>query len=433
MELSALIAQLDEVKFARLIRHFQEVRPPDFESDHFAIPAEPIAVSEAQILLRVVGKMSAEETYLGSWAFQMAHLPHGLGQSRQILDVLLAQLRRGLKQLAALPDPLRTLAGGDCDHPFRQHLGLGEGCDYHLVINIPLVDHTSIVEKFGKRSVLMFDKILNGPAKIPRFGLGTADTFAANCPDDTTRYLFELLSSPSGYQFFAREGQIAITPYTEHGLFIARGSGSLPATRRAMVTASSTVPKNEVDAPLIDELEQLINDPKVKEADIQNLFEERPALLRLINPAYAEFRPQLALSDSGGNRLVPDFLARIEGSDIWDLIELKLPRHSLLAGAGGKARASASAVRGISQLIQYRDFFSVQDNRALVSRRYGISPFEPNLILVTGRTSPGIAEWRPNLMGLTGATIVGYDFILDQARRRAMFAQEAQRDAASPK
>lgn len=433
MELPELISQLDEVKFARLIRHFQQVRPPNFEGDRFAIPAEPIPVPDVQLLLRIVGKMSADEAYLGSWAFQMAHLPHGLGQSHLILDVLLAHLRRGLKQLASLPDPVRTLAGGDCDHPFRQHLGLGEGCDYHLVVNIPIADHFSVMEKFDKRGLHMFDKILKGPAKIPRFGLGTAETFAVNCPDDTARYLFELLSSPSGYQFFAREGRIAITPYTEHGLFIACGSASLPATRRSMVTASSTLPGNAIDVQLIDELEQLINDPKVKEADIQKLFEERPALLRLINPAYTEFRPQLALSDSGGNRLVPDFLARIEGSDIWDLIELKLPRHSPLVGAGQETRASASAVRGISQLIQYRDYFSIQENRTRVLRKYGIAPFEPNLILVTGRTSPGIGEWRPNLMGLTGATIVGYDFILDQARRRAMFVQEGLHEAAGLK
>lgn len=85
----------------------------------------------------------------------------------------------------------------------------------------------------------------------------------------------------------------------------------------------------------------------------------------------------------------------------------------------GLLQPSAQAARGIAQLLAYRDFFTKQDNREEIARRYGFSPLEPNLVLVTGMGKPGLAEWRTDLAGLPGATVVSYQYVLDQARRAA--------------
>lgn len=427
MELVELISQLDEVKFARLLRHFQEARPTYFRSDQFAIPPYPIELPDCQLMVRLIGQMSDKEAYLGSWAFQVARLPFGIESSPQIVDILLNELGRGLRQLAQQADPLGVLLGADCDHAFRKLIGPAKGCDYHLVTRVPLGSPAAILDEFHQRAKILLRDILIDPAWYPRFGLGTPETFAANAPTDSRQFILDLLRGPSGYQFVAREGQISITAYSERGLYIAHGAGRLSATTSAMVAATSTLPIIGADRALVDQLEQLVNDPHAKEADFQRLFEERPELLKLINPNYGDIRPHVCLSDAGSNKLVPDFMARIEGSNVWDIIELKLPKHAIDVTRAGITRPAAQAARGIAQLLEYRDFFSKQDNRERTAQRYGYAPLEPNLVLVTGMGKPGIAEWRTNQVGYPGATLVSYRFILEQARRCVLAVEATSR------
>ncbi|HEX8125095.1 MAG TPA: Shedu anti-phage system protein SduA domain-containing protein [Allosphingosinicella sp.] len=417
MELTELISKLDEVKFARLLRHFNEAPPHGLADDQFAIPAYPVALPNTQLMIRLVGGMSSKESWLGSWAFQVAGLPSGIETSPQILEILLKELERGLRQLARLDDPLGTLLGADCDHAFRQLIGPAEGCDYHLVTNLCVGEPRALVDDFAVGAGQLLRQILVEPKWYPRFGLGTPETIAAHAPADAEQLIYDLLRSPTGYQLVAREGQVAISAFSDHGLYLAQGAGRLPATTRAIAAATATLPIPGPDKPLIDELEQLINDPAVREADIQRLFEECPALLRLINPHYTEILPHVCLSDAGGNRLIPDFMARIEGPNVWDIVELKLPKHSVSVSRAGVRKPSAQAARGIAQLLEYRDFFTKQANRDRIARRYGFAPLEPNLVLVTGMGKPGLAEWRSYLTGIPGATVVSYQFVLDQARR----------------
>jgi hypothetical protein len=82
------------------------------------------------------------------------------------------------------------------------------------------------------------------------------------------------------------------------------------------------------------------------------------------------------------NRHVPDFMARIEDSFIWDVIELKRPQHHL-SRAVESDQPSAIAARGIAELVRYRDFFASRNNRARVSDVFGTAPYEPALVLVS--------------------------------------------------
>lgn len=287
MDLKELISQLDEVKFARLLRHLQDNRPHQV-SGQITIPSFPVDIPGSQLLICLVGRLSSRETYLGSWAFQIAKLPIGIGTSPRIVDILLLELEVCLRQLAQLKDPLGTLLGADCGHAYQEVMGRPEGCDYHLIANVPVGRPQEFLQEFHDRAKDMLQSMLVAPAWYPRFGLGTPETISAQCPAEARRFIIDLLRSPSGYQFVAREGRISVSAFSQHGLYLAHGAGRLAATTAAMAAATATVPVSGDSSALVGELEQLINDPKVKEADIQRLFEERPSLLRLINPNYGD-------------------------------------------------------------------------------------------------------------------------------------------------
>jgi hypothetical protein len=93
-------------------------------------------------------------------------------------------------------------------------------------------------------------------------------------------------------------------------------------------------------------------------------------------------------------------MLRVEDSDIWDIIELKRPQHSLTVRNQGTEKVSAAAARAIAELLQYRDFFSIRNDRRRIMHRFGTAPYEPCLVLVIGRgRSTERYEWRTAFAG----------------------------------
>src|SRR5262249_34718077 len=132
---------------------------------------------------------------------------------------------------------------------------------------------------------------------------------------------------------------------------------------------------------------------------------------------YCEIRPHVCLADAKGNRLVPDFMARIQDTNIWDIIELKRPQYGHTARTNNLERVSSIAARGIAALLQYRDFFASRANRRRVTNYFGTAPYEPCLILLIGRgRSRDRYEWRSARLGFPGVKIVSYDYLFWRAR-----------------
>jgi len=168
----------------------------------------------------------------------------------------------------------------------------------------------------------------------------------------------------------------------------------------------------------LSDFQALIDDKKTKEKDLQNFFVTNPEFLLLLNEKYCDLRPHVCLFDAKRERLVPDFMVRLQGSNVWDVIELKRPQHVLTTHTSGIEKVSASAARAVAELIQYRDFFGSRENRNRAKDRFGTAPYEPCLVLVIGRGRPDYrSEWRSRRAGLPKIQIVSYDYLFERARR----------------
>jgi hypothetical protein len=144
-----------------------------------------------------------------------------------------------------------------------------------------------------------------------------------------------------------------------------------------------------------------------------------------LDEGYCEIRPHICLYDATQHRLVPDFMARVEDSSIWDVIELKRPQHPLTVNNRGTERPSASASRAIAELLQYRDFFGSRENRKRVVNRFGTAPYEPSLVLVIGRGRPRERyEWRSARVGLPRVQVVSYDYLFERAQECSAYLSE---------
>jgi hypothetical protein len=255
----------------------------------------------------------------------------------------------------------------------------------------------------------------------PRFGIGTPETVAKNSESELKPFILDLINTPSSYYFIAREGHVSVTPVIEHGIFLASNTKLNDKSRTSglcTVVTSALSSENSRGAPGLSELKALIDSTSTKEQDLQVFFETNPQFLLGLDDRYCDIRPHVCLLDSRGERLIPDFMARVEDSNIWDVIELKLPQHSLMTRNKREAKPSAAAARGIMELLQYRDFFSVRQNRDKVKNRFEIAPYEPCLVLVIGRGQAGERyEWQSARTGFPCAKIVSYDYLFERAKQ----------------
>jgi hypothetical protein len=248
---------------------------------------------------------------------------------------------------------------------------------------------------------------------------------------ETRQFIVDLLNTPSSYYFLAREGEISVIPTTEHGAFLASNENTSierPRTGLSTVLTSALSPENCANATALPEFKALIDSERTKEADLQCFLKTYPQFLFALDERYCEIRPHVCLFDPRGERLIPDFMLRVEDSDIWDIIELKRPQHSLTVRNHGIEKASAAAARAIAELLQYRDFFSIRNNRNRIMHRFGTAPYEPCLVLVIGRgRSTERYEWRTALAGFPRVQIVSYDYLFERAQDCSRFLSKEQR------
>jgi hypothetical protein len=170
----------------------------------------------------------------------------------------------------------------------------------------------------------------------------------------------------------------------------------------------------------IQELEELINRPGVRELELQLFLEAHPKFL--LYGDYDEVSPQVILVDEDNKELRPDFFLRPSGRNLWEIMDIKLPAVDLLAGPKNRKCLSSSVHRGVSQLMQYARFFENPRNRDRVFRETGIDCFKPRLTLVIGKKSNvDEALWNQIIeQERPFVHIMGFDEMLDRARKYAL-------------
>jgi hypothetical protein len=431
-ELMSLLSNLEESKFLRFFRHIEYPEDPDSSPDGSA--TLPLDLRGAEVHL-----MEVKDDHAGFGACyfnQVLHLPTSLWCSEAIQEYCEDQLWRALLDFKRRPDLTKKLDGTSTYEFYRDGGGppqpdiLPE--DYFIFTNIchEVLRHgPRCPNGFESTARNLFTRVLSiPPERCPRIFITTPETILAGAAkSDVVRFLIDVANSPSSYYLLAREGHISVIPTVEHGLFFANGSETTACIGSGITTvaASAIAPSRLITSNLISDFEHLLNTRSIKEREIQEFIEVHPHLLSTLDERYCEIRPHVCLYDATGERLVPDFMARIQDSNLWDVIELKLPKDVLTVSHHAIQKAAAATARGISELLRHRDYFSVRDNRRRVLNRLGTAPYEPGLVLIIGRGySASRFEWNSIRSGFPRVSIVSYDYVFEQARRRASELQD---------
>lgn len=147
------------------------------------------------------------------------------------------------------------------------------------------------------------------------------------------------------------------------------------------VVASETIALQRA----VEEFESLINDPKVSEQSFQAFFVRNPDFI--LNDEYKQAHPHIALGNSVGERLIPDFvLEPIDQNALCDLLELKLPSAQAFVLKKSRMRFSAAVLEACAQLRAYNRFFDEEHNRKNFEDAYpGLRAFKPRMFVIIGR------------------------------------------------
>lgn len=168
--------------------------------------------------------------------------------------------------------------------------------------------------------------------------------------------------------------------------------------------------------PEAAELEQLINDPRITEHELQQFFERHPRLLTM--GEYDRVEPHPVLVRRDGENLIPDFMLEPEGG-FGDVLDLKRPRAPLVVGRANRLRPSAQLSEAIAQVREYGAFFEDASHREAFEKRYHMRAYKPRLIVVIGRDPAAdplaLRRLWASIEGRT--TIQTYDELLRRVRR----------------
>jgi amidophosphoribosyltransferase len=174
----------------------------------------------------------------------------------------------------------------------------------------------------------------------------------------------------------------------------------------------------------LEEFESLINDPRVREADLQDFFERNPDFI--INDEYKKAHPHVVLESENAEPLIPDFvLEPINQDGLCDLLELKHPLAKISVMKPRRNRFSAEVFEACAQLREYSLYFDDQKNRETIYRNYGLRSFRPRLFLIIGRRgSASPIELRKAELDMPHLYLQTYDDVLHRMKARITAMKE---------
>jgi hypothetical protein len=218
--------------------------------------------------------------------------------------------------------------------------------------------------------------------------------------------------------FVEEGGHISIVPMHGNGLHDLDCGNDMLAIRPARKGAASQWARFAV---AIEELEALINDPNVREAQIESLLARNPLFLRGLN--YAECYHQVILPLDQGRYLKPDVVVEPVSGGWSDIVDLKLPNERIFVGAGDRPRLSQAIAEAASQLRQYARWFDDRKVAKAVEDKYGFRCFKPRQVVIIGRDPREFSEAQREAArsAYPDLEIVTYDKLLDAARSRLLF------------
>ncbi|MGA2650944.1 MAG: glycine cleavage system protein GcvH [Terracidiphilus sp.] len=170
---------------------------------------------------------------------------------------------------------------------------------------------------------------------------------------------------------------------------------------------------------VIEEFEELINRPKIKEQALQEFFERFPEFLlggehETAHP-HVRLKPQVMIGDEEQD-LIPDFILKpIAGmTHEPSIVELKLPTVPIIKSTPRRERLYDSVAEAVAQLKTYARYFEQTENREYVRKVLGFTAYRPRLVLVVGKTiSVGDEKLKADILSRSeGVEIRTYQDIL---------------------
>ena len=216
-----------------------------------------------------------------------------------------------------------------------------------------------------------------------------------------------------------RNDKLRVLPSTELGASDLELAPGLEISATPRITYRAT---RHFWLPEAARLEELINDPSVREHDLQAFFEENPYLLA--GTSYDRVIPHPVLARDESGPLIPDFMLEPK-DDFADVLDLKLPGVPLVTGRRDRLHPTAHVTDAIAQVREYGAYFEDPAHRQAVQDRYGLRAYRPTLAAVIGR-DPGPDRDPFELRRIWDdlprhVRIRTYDQLLQQVRRLARF------------
>lgn len=168
----------------------------------------------------------------------------------------------------------------------------------------------------------------------------------------------------------------------------------------------------------IQEFEALINDPKVREFDLQDFFERNKDFIK--NDEYKEAHSRIVLQREEAEPLKPDFVLQpLDQSRLCDVLELKLPTAQIFVLKARRQRFSAAVWEACAQLREYQLYFDEAKNRDFIKEEYGLAAYKPKMLLIIGRRgSISPIELRTMELDAPGLVLRTYDEIMSRMKHK---------------
>jgi len=262
------------------------------------------------------------------------------------------------------------------------------------------------------------------------WGLGyNAWTPLANAPK--VRDLFSAIEGKEPTEDFqylmaVEQGRIVFRPTSILHPYCIEGKAGIVRRGLAVLTHFKEQYAGVTPSELM-ELEDLINDPRAREKDIQRFFEKHPQFFRRWD--HRDVFPHVFLTREANGPLIPDFLLVDPEAQRATIVDLKLPRAKLVRRQKNRDRFSTAVREAQAQLLEYRDWFEERGNRERLKERLGIEIYRPHLGVVIGSSLEfRDALDRQKLMAtIPDVEIVTYDDIAASAQRRLTLIRSAGR------
>jgi len=228
------------------------------------------------------------------------------------------------------------------------------------------------------------------------------------------------------YLLSVDRGRILFRPTSILDPYSMTDEGEKPVNRLALLPHFKDQYGGFIASEIL-EFEDLINNPKAAEADLQRFLEEHPHFLRLWD--FRDVYPQVFLTHEGDDRLIPDFLLLDPILQKALIMDLKLPMQRIAVGRKNRRHFSAAITEARSQLLRYRDWFEQSSNREALKKRFGMNIYRPCLAVVIGRQADFTNEMeRQTLSSQTpDLEVVTYDDVAEFAKRRLLLLERARR------